>query len=281
MTIFQFVQMAAVGLLGVALFTGVFSTWLNKPDKNWASGFFKSIGIGHEDSVLPEETVHKFQNKQESFNQYVKDQKIYLKDVKSQADNLSEIIQQMPDQDNDVSLVPLKDLIRKLKNQSEVLMDQQKKIEAFNERHKDLDYRHLRSVETLKDTLNEQDEFMTVQYSQYQELKSKLDLIQNKIQKISRNLTSSQVPQFTEKIQYLSAETKYHLDSARQRQDRIQRNNKDDIMENDFGKSKREDLQRRNQDSMANNHDRIEDQTRAINDRIRDQIEKAKDKNRR
>lgn len=286
MTWFQFLQIFAIGLFSVALLTGVATQYLNKPStqeqKGWVGGMLKSIGLTSKEQknrMQYHELIHQFQEQRESFNQHIKDQKQYVKDVQDESEFLSDLMRQMPDQDNDVSLLPLKDLIKKFKFQSQMVVDQQQKLENFNEKQKSIDYTHDISMDNIKAVMNEQSELLNEQASQYKELKVKLDQIQDKIKKLSNITTIPKTPEFSSKVENLSVETNFYLGNIRQRQDQVKKESQSASIDSNIDKYKRDDLNKRNQDNMAEHHQRLEDQTREINDRIRDQMERARDRN--
>ncbi|MEI7998960.1 MAG: hypothetical protein WCH62_05585, partial [Candidatus Omnitrophota bacterium] len=267
--------------------------------KSWIGHILSLVGLKNKDQVEKAQVkniIDQVERQKDLFSQYLGDQRRYLAESREQMGSLSLQIKEMMDRDSNADLFRLKDLTKQMEDQTTLLIDQGKQIEEFNEQQKKLNQKvaqdadvasfvsnsdRNRFVDSFKDGLNQQQDFMRKQMQKTQELKSRMQQIQNQIKEASDQGAFKSNSQMADKMESQLNKVQSVLDDSKDRQQRLMEINQRNMTSIDSMSRKMDDIKRKNQDFMNQNKTHVGGQAQSFNNRIQDQLEKAKDRNRR
>jgi hypothetical protein len=260
-------QVLFIGFIILALLGGFLSKCSQGPTGEWGGSFFNAIGFKSKEQIQKEQLDKLLRN-------YLQDQTAYLDDSKEDIDSITKMVEEASKKEN-VDLLRLKFLMKQFEDLNVLMIENGKELLAYNDSQKKKNKK--RAQQVFEDTASSKGSQNALLDKQKDALQREQDVL-NEIQRIGDSPSVKDNPELAHKLNHISNKSVSHLDHLKEEQNQIQNMNQNNARDASYMKERMEDLRNKNQASMMDNRSRLEDQTRAINDRIRDQMDRLKDK---
>ena len=287
-----------IGLFIIAFLAGIAAKTMNMPlagQKSWVGHLLSMVGLQHKDESEKaqfNEIVHHFDRDKTDFTQYIKDQQQYLEDSQLQMSSLTQSIKDKLDRSSNMDLLRLRDLMKQYQDQNSLLIEHGKELIRFNQeqmnlRQKLVQDRTLASMESnsgrdrfmqnLRENLERQRDLMSQRVTENDALSDRIQQIKDQTQKMHDSVALKENPQFLEKLKDISEKTKSVLDRVKEQRERLQDMNQRNLADISLMKEKMENLKQRTVDLVGQNRARMQDQQQLMQDRVNDQMKRAKE----
>jgi hypothetical protein len=288
-----------VGLFIIALLAGVSAKMMdNSPNHtSWLGNILNAVGFKKQDQIQKtqfDEIVHKFGDQKDDFSQGLKDQQQFLKTSQEQMSSLSQLVQDKMNNNSNIDLLRLKELMKQFQDRSALLIEKGKELENFNDQRLKINQKiafdsyesslqsnidRSKFIQSMKDNLRRQQEMINEQSQENKGLEEKIGQIRDQIQKVHDSVAFKENPQFTEQLKSLSDKTQAVLDNVHQKQEQIKATNQSNLANLESTRQRMDDLKQRSKNSIDQNRSHIQDQQQALNDRVQDQLERIRERN--
>ena len=287
-----------IGLFIVTFLAGAAAKMMNDSSNttSWLGHILNVIGLKKNDQEQKDKIntiVKDFGNQKERFDEYIQDRERYLKDSQEQVGSLSQIVQDMSDRNSNVDVLRLKDLIHRFKDQNTIMIERGRQLEDFHQKQMQINQKIAQDYEkssfmsatnrreflqNIKDNLRQQQSLMDQQMQDNRLLKDKIQQVQENIKQVQHVKALKENTELVEKLQMISDKNQTALEKVSQQQEKLKVINEKNLASIDSIKERIDRLKQIKFNSIDDVHFHIQDQTQAINSRIQDQLEKARER---
>lgn len=284
-----------VGIFILALLAGITAKLLSysSNDETFMGSFLKSVGYKKNQELQRKQIqdyARQFSKRKETLMDYIKDQQDYIESSQNQMSALTQMVKTMSERDKNFDLLHIKDLMNQYEDRRNLLIENGRRIIEFNEQNKKINQTMYdkssldaivsnsnaeRMLQNLKDKLNNQEDLLNQQVQNTQALNDKIQQIKEQVQIRHEEIAFKEKPQFLEKLESLSNNTQSLVQNVKEKQNQIQEIYQRNLTNVENMNERMRDLKQKNIDNSNRNSSAINGQ--AMNDHVRDQIERLKE----